>query len=328
MRATLLGMAFVAGVAFVTGCGTVRLGDEAPWVQPAVPFDAAVVASLADLDAGVPIVGPVAIVTIDWPEGCDECADVLVQGAGGTPPYTVEWADGLRTAERRICPDVVSRTLAVAVTDATGVRSVPHVTKLLPVDASCPFAPPPVADPPRICLLNPSFEGTPAWNPGLPTVFDAPPWSVCSNPSRNNTPEIASDGSAQGFATNVPKATNGETWLGLADGEQASQQLCRGQSAGSKVSFTIDLRRLYVAGVNPDNEATYLEIRGGVGATCTADERLWTSPKLDTNWNTFCVTLEPTEYFDNLVLIARSDPSTTAGTYLIVDNIVTVESCF
>lgn len=325
MRAMLLGMAWVA---CVTGCGTVRLGDEAPWNEPAVPFDAAIAATRADLDAGIAIIGPVAVVTIDWPEGCDECADVLVQGAGGTPPYSVEWADGLRMADRRICPDVVARTLAVAVVDATGVRSVPHVTKLLPVDAGCPSAAPPVTEEPPICLLNPSFEGTPAWNPGLPTVFEAPPWSVCTNPSRNNTPEIASDGSAQGFATNVPKATNGETWLGLADGEQASQALCRGQPAGSKVSFTIDLRRLYLAGVNPDNEASYLEIWGGIAATCTATEMLWASPKLDTNWNTYCVPLAPKQYFDNLVFLAKSDPSTTAGTYLIADNIATVESCF
>ncbi|MEY4512893.1 MAG: hypothetical protein RLZZ450_5015 [Pseudomonadota bacterium] len=320
----LLGM---AALAVVTGCGTVRLGDEAPWIEPAVPFDAAVIASRADIDAGVPITGPVAVVTIHWPEGCDDCADVLVQGAGGAAPYTVEWADGLRTAERRICPDVMARTLAVAVTDATGVRSVPHVTKLLPVDASCP-ADPPAPDWKPLCLLNPSFEGTPAFNSGLPTVFDAAPWSVCTNPSRGNTPEIASDGSAQGFATNVPKATAGETWLGLADGEQASQPLCRGVAAGSQHSFQIDLRRLYLAGVTPDNEPSYLEIWGGIGATCTANERLWASPKLDTTWNTYCVTLEPRDYFDNLVLLAKSDPSTNATTYLIVDNIVTVESCF
>jgi hypothetical protein len=316
----LLGLALV-------GCGTVRLGDEAPWVEVDTALDAGIGASSERLDAGMSGVTPLTVVTVRWPDSCEDCADVLVQGTGGTPPYSVEWADGLRAPERQICPEEVARTLAVWVTDANGARSVPHFTKLLPVDASCPAAPPP-PEWPRICVLNPSFEGSPSFNPGLPTVFDAQPWSVCTNPSRNNTPEIASDGSAQGIATSVPAPTDGLTWLGLADGEQASQPLHCGVAGGTKLSFRIDLRRLYLAGGTPDDEPSYLEIWGGIAATCTATELLWASPKLDTTWNTYCATIEPTQYIDNFVLLSKSDPSTSATTYLIADNIVPVESCF
>jgi hypothetical protein len=195
-------------------------------------------------------------------------------------------------------------------------------------DASCPVDAAAFVTP-RICLQNMSFEGTPGFNSGVPTMFDAAPWSVCTNPSVSNTPEIANETVGGGVVSPVPLATNGKTWLGLAEKEQVSQALCRGVSGGTSLSFRIDLSRIYVgANVVPDTEAVFLEIWGGVAADCSARELLWASPKLETSWNTYCVTLRPTKYFDNLVLLSRSDESLPSTTYLIADNIVPVESCY
>jgi len=310
----------------LTGCGAVRLGDETSWdeldAEASVRADGQVGGSI---DAGTEM--PLALVSVSWPAGCVACADLLVQGIGGEPPYSVEWGDGARMAERRICGDDLARPLAVVIEDALGTRSAPHVTRLTIGDASCPVdAALPAA--PLLCLGNPSFEGTPGFNSGVPTMFDGAPWSVCTNPSVSNTPEIASDAIGQAIVTPVPKATDGLTWLGLAEGEQVSQALCRGVPSGTTLSFRIDLSRIYVgANVVPDTEATFLEIWGGIAADCSARQLLWASPKLDTVWNTYCATVRAQQYFDNLVLVSRTDKSQAASTYLIADNIVPVESC-
>jgi len=60
-----------------------------------------------------------------------------------------------------------------------------------------------------ICLQNESFEGMPAFNSGVPDMFDALPWTSCVDPSMSmaNTPDIGNDTIQQIFAT-VPKATD------------------------------------------------------------------------------------------------------------------------
>jgi hypothetical protein len=321
MRVAMLGLALL-------GCGAVRLGDEAPWGELDAEVGARADRSMSPgIDAGM-IETPLAVVTVNWLTDCADCAQLQVEGIGGEPPYEVEWGDGESGAARRVCGDELARPLAVVVTDALGARSVPHLTRLAISDASCPVDAGALVGP-RICLQNPSFEGTPGFNSGVPTMFDAAPWSVCTNPSVSNTPEIANETVGQAIVSPVPLATHGKTWLGLAEKEQVSQALCRGVSGGTSLSFRIDLSRIYVgANVVPDTEAVFLEIWGGTAADCSARELLWASPKLDTVWNTYCVTVRPKEYFDNLVLRSRSDESLPSTTYLIADNIVPVESCF
>ena len=179
-----------------------------------------------------------------------------------------------------------------------------------------------------LCLHNSSFEGTPGFNFGVPTMFDALPWSVCTNPSVSNTPEIGSGLVDPAVAPSIPRATQGLTWLGLSEDEQVSQTLCRGVPGGTSLSFRIDLSRIdFGANVVPASEVAFLEVWGGIAADCSRRQLLWASPGLETAWNTYCATVRTPEYFDSLVLVSRSDKSQPGPTYVVADHIVPVERC-
>jgi len=301
----------------VAACGPVRLGDEPSRdVQDAPALS----------DASAPAL-PSVRVSVRAPERCDGCFELLAEASGGLPPYSIEWEDGSHEALRRVCSRDLSSQVSVTVSDANAAHSVPHTTRLEPSDAGCPqeAAVPPV---PLLCLDNGSFEGTPAVNSVLVPAFDASPWEACINPSQTNTPDVVS-ASIQQFVATLPAPTEGATYLGLFEGEQVSQRLCRGVSGGSVLSFSIDLRRLNVtAGLVADTERAFLEVWGGTSADCSARELLWASSALELiTWQPFCVTLRPQQFMDQLTLRARSDETQLSSVYLLADNLVPVGAC-
>jgi len=79
--------------------------------------------------------------------------------------------------------------------------------------------------------------------------------------------------------------------------------------------------------VTPDTELTFVEIWGGLAATCSQEQRLWASEPLPLTWQTYCAKLHPLQYTDQITLSAKTDGSLPTVTYLLVDNLVPVESC-
>jgi hypothetical protein len=148
-------------------------------------------------------------------------------------------------------------------------------------------------------------------------------------PSRStlNTPDIIDRTLPQMVAV-VPKATDGQTYLALGQGEQAWQTLCESVRGGSELSIHLDLSRINLGeGVVPETERVFLEIWGGVAADCTQRELLWASPALVVGWQRYCVKLRPLEYMDQFTLRANSDKTLLPPAYLLVDNIVPVADC-
>jgi hypothetical protein len=308
MRVTLL------GVALVVGCGPVRLGEERGRLDAG---------SSGVVDASVAQLG--VLVTVSPSARCDGCATLTAQAEGGTPPYRFAWDDGSRGERREVCVQDGPGPFTVQVQDADGMLATPHATRLELGALGC--APDAAVAAPLLCLQNGSFEGKPAVNTGVPTNFDALPWSVCTNPSQANTPDLVNETIPQMFVS-VPSPSDGATYLGMAEGEQTSQALCRPVLAATSLSFELDLSRIYLGGgVVPDSEATFLEVWGGIGADCSQHERLWVSPKLDFGWTTYCVTLRPQQYMDSLTLRARSDESLPSQVYLVADHLVPVDRC-
>lgn len=326
MRAPLLCLAWVH---CAVGCGPVRLGDEVTLPTststpaPTHTHDAGAssVAISAELDAAV---APSVVVNVSASGDCDVCYKLSAEVAGGQPPYTFEWQDGSREAARTVCSDQIVGPLTLVVRDANGETSEPNTTELAQSDASCPAAP--VS---TLCLQNPSFEGTAAYNTGGAGEFDAAPWSECINPTATNTPDIISDTGMQSALMPAPKPTDGLTYLGLTEDEQASQALCEPISAGSTVNLQLDLFQLdlTVGGSVPDTEQAFVELWGGRASDCVARELLWKSPALQHAWKTFCVSLSPQQLMDNLIVRGTSDGSLPTPTYVLVDHLVRVSQC-
>jgi hypothetical protein len=313
----------------LSGCSAVNLGEEPDTDQPRKDEPGRVAdvddGEAARLDAGgawaldAAASGPEALVTVRVGERCN-CLELLGEGRGGRAPYTFEWDNGSRDARRVFCPDGADNSVSLTVRDADHLPSAPYVMQLETNDAGCPPAP-------SLCLQNRSFEGTPAVNTGLPTSFDATPWSVCTNPSTGNTPEVLNE-SISAVVTIIPKASHGKTYLALLENEQVSQKLCQAIPGGSSVSLKLDLSRINLAmGVVPDTEPVFLEIWGGIAADCSQRELLWATPPLTDGWKTHCITLRPQQFTDNLTLRGRSDESLPTMGYVIVDNLVPVDHC-
>lgn len=295
------------------GCGPVHLGDERPGELMTQDADAAVAALDANDASRLQ-----ANVAVRADEISCNCFVLSASASHGQAPYSFEWEDGSHEPRRRVC---VTSKPSLSVRDAAGAEDRIDVTLQEPPDAACP--PPPQL----LCLENLSFEGKPAANFGLPNNFDGAPWSACNDTSSSNTPELVNDTIPQ-WVVAVPDPTDGVTFLGMIEGEQVSQKLCRGLAAGSTAMFTIDLSRLYIgAGVVPDGERPFLEIWGGHASDCSARELLWSSPLLDMSWINYCVVLKPTQYVDLLVLRARADGSQDSSTYMIADNLRPVAAC-
>jgi hypothetical protein len=324
----------------LVGCGPVLLfGDQTPG-QGALPPPASPDSGIAHgsagatASAGAPAstsdaAGPRALIAVTSFD-CGRCFDVVASGTGGLPPYRFEWDDGSQNPQRRVCADAIAVPVTVIVEDATSARSAPDVT-LLESEADAGCAPPqePVE---KLCVMNPSFEGTPSVNVGVPQTFDAPPWSACVDAAAmaagaSNTPDIANDTFLQ-TPISAPKPIDGNTYLALGPGEQASQALCSILPAGTASSFQLDLTRVNLnPGGVPDVGTTFLEIWGGLVTDCSQRQLLWASPALDVGWKRYCVKLKPLELLDQITLRASSDMLASATAYLLVDNLVTVDDC-
>jgi hypothetical protein len=297
-------------------CGPVRVGD--------LPSEANA-ANASDAGASDTGDAPSASIRVRAPRTCGGCFELVAEGQGGEPPYTFEWEDSSRGANRRVCTSDATMTVTVTVRDANGARSSAHSTSLEPADAGCPQEA--SVPKPLLCVRNGSFEGTAAYNSGLPTAFDAMYWDTCTSSSGSNTPDIVNDSIKQWVAM-IPKATDGDTYLGLAEDEQASQRLCESVPGGSALSFALDLTRLNItAGLYPDTEKAFLEVWGGTSAGCSTRELLWASAPLTLDWQRVCITIQPQQFMDSLFLRANSDDTQLAPVYLLVDHLVPVTAC-
>ena len=321
MRRAWLGIVLI-------GCGPIDLGnqrvssgtDGRDGLDTSGRLDAG---GSGDLDGAISSAVS-AIVKVRALGTCADCFELMAEGAGGTPPYRFAWADGPESARREICPGGTTSSLTVTVRDADNRASEPHVTELERADASCALPPMPA----QLCLQNLSFEGKAALNSGGDGEFDAAPWNACQVPSSgSNTPDVLNQKVALSFV-NVSPATEGNTFLGLIETEQASQTLCEPLASGSEVSLKLDLGRATADGI-PDAERGFLEIWGGISTDCSQRDLLWASPALDVDWTTYCVTLRPHQYMDQLTLRASSDRSLAAGTTVLVtvDHLVLVKGC-
>jgi hypothetical protein len=184
------------------------------------------------------------------------------------------------------------------------------------------------ASPQLLCLQNPSFEGTPVANLGQPGAFDAMPWSTCLNASMSsntsNMPTICDENVAQGVVM-MPKATDGQTYLALGEGQQVSQAACSSIDSSAPLSLELDLSRVDIPQGIP--EQVFLELWGGLAVDCSQRELLWASPALTVGWKHYCLTLHPHAFMDQLTLRSNSDMASAVVSYLIVDNLKAVETC-
>jgi hypothetical protein len=290
--------------------------------------DAGMIASTGDASsrmAGSADTGPRPDVVVRIkPLDCGACFELQAEGQGGQPPYLFQWEDGSFRAQRSVCTGAAAVALSVVAFDAANAQSSPHVLHLESVgDAGCPalMEPADAAVAALLCLENASFEGTPAVNLGEASAFDAAPWSACTHPVMTNAPDIANQTVA---VSDVPSPTDGLTYLALSEGEQVSQELCAELVGGAPVYLRLDLARVDFAG---DTEQVFLEIHAGLGVDCSQRELLWASGALQTGWQHFCVTLQPSSFMTQLTLRAKSDMTSLNTAYLLVDDLQPVDSC-
>jgi hypothetical protein len=327
----------VSCVLFLVGCSPVLLGEEAGATDAGGAGGAAAQgaasggAPVLEDDAGMSGTGAprvsiaVAVRTLD----CGACFELAAEGAGGTPPYDFAWSDGSTVALRSVCAAAGS-LLSVVARDATGSRSEPHVIELITgADAGCVEPAPPIdaAVPTEtLCLVNGSFEGTPAISFGDPMVFDADPWSLCSNnPEVMNAPDIGNAEISQ--TSTAPDPVEGATYLALGEQEQVSQELCREVTGDVALYLEIDLASLAVGEVIPGAEQIFLEIWGGLSVDCSQRELLWASRALTAEWQRFCVALRPRSFTTHLTLRGSSDMASGSLGHVLVDNLRPVDSC-
>jgi hypothetical protein len=264
------------------------------------------------------------------PVDCGACFELAAYAFGGKAPYRYEWEDGSSTQNRRVCVEPAGRDIWVVAEDASLQRSIAYVTHLAAAPAAAAGCAPVVASQPMLCIKNPSFEGTVAFNTGQ--NFDATPWSQCTDPAMTtdaaaNTPDIANE-SVQPQIGVAPVPKDGQSYLALGVGEQASQALCEPIAANAERNVKLALTRVPLpVGVSDASEGVKLEIWGGLAADCSQRQLLWVSPALESTWQTLCAQLRPTQNIDQITLRAvTSNPNLTIN-YLAVDNLVPVPAC-
>jgi hypothetical protein len=322
---------------FLLGCGPVMLGRERAEDAGVKPSDASAPGESADASDPIRVgtrgsASNVHVSVSVEPVNCGKCFDVRATGSGGQAPYEFEWDDGTRRGSQRVCPSSSDITVSVVAQDSAAARSDPQAVTLTPLaDAGCPEPKPDITTPPALlCLENPSFEGPPVANLGQPDAFEAEPWSACVSagmPSATlNTPDIANDTIPQNVVV-APKATDGETYLALGEGEQVSQPFCNTIDANASLSLQLDLSGLDLTSGLSLPEKVFLEIWGGLAVDCSQRELLWASPALEPGWKTFCVTLHPHSFMNQITLRANSDQGSAAPAYLLLDNLKPMDRC-
>jgi hypothetical protein len=251
---------------------------------------------------------------------CGACFELLAQGTGGVPPYRYLWEDRSTSPSRQVCVGTSGQKVSVFAEDQDGVRSRPREADLQTLDSEGCSAGQTQSG---VCLRNLSFEGTATINTG--GLFDATPWSDCvdvANAGVANTPDIASN-TLDPVTGIAPPPRDGDTYLAMTNGEQASQQLCAALVAQTEGSLRLDAMRFDLGG--PD---TYLQVWGGQSASCSQRQLLWVSPALSTTWESHCITLRFSEFTDLLTFRAiAADPNTMFPSYIAVDNLVPVDRC-
>lgn len=266
-----------------------------------------------------------------------DCADVRAVARGGNPPYAYVWDDGSTDAKRHVCLDAGTE-LTVDATDTAIVGEFAREARTAhaSVTANVLQCNQDAGVPAGICVDNPSFEGTPIMN--LP-VFDAPPWGGCGDrnvdfPGSLSTPDIL-DANTLGFGTGLPAPTDGTTYFGLGmytllsaslQHEYVSGALCAPLEAGHSYAFEIDLASLPLPiSAAPARGPAQLAVYGSA-TDCAREELLWKSPVVGTDWTTVCATLTPSKDASFLTL-EPTGTEPTEGAYLLVDNLIPVESC-
>jgi hypothetical protein len=269
-----------------------------------------------DRDAATPRV----LITVT-PHNCGRCFELRADAAGGLPPYAYEWDDGSQDPLRHVCVGSNPLGVSVVVQDAAAARSAPTAARLIAGDDAgrCMSS---AQRQPRLCLMNPSFEGTAAVNLGK--NFDAVPWSACSNSADANTPDLVND-SLDLMSGLAPKPINGVTYVALSKGEQVSQALCEPLLPGDAVSLQLDLTRINLA--PGDTTHVFLEIFGGHAADCSQHQLLWASPPLQSGWTRYCIKLRAVDGMDAILLQAQTDTDSLVRQYLAVDNLVPLDAC-
>jgi hypothetical protein len=333
-----LGVAVAALAPLFSACGPVLLesvdeldagatpAQAVDPTQPASPPAPSIATAASDA-------GPAPSVALNVkPVDCGECFELRAVAVGGREPYVFEWADGLIAAERRVCVSSSDVTFAVVARDATGARSETQTVRLQALaQTGCdkPLQPSVSTPAPLLCLQNPSFEGPPTANFGQPDSLDAAPWSPCVDASMTrdlaNTPSIGNQTNA---LTSAPAPTDGTTYLALGAGQQVSQMACAAIAPNTSVSVTLDLATIDLSGgLVPASEPVFLEVWGGSASDCSQHELLWASPALTGSWRRYCATLHPHSLIDQITLRAHADMSVPSASYLLVDNLKSVDNC-
>jgi hypothetical protein len=275
-----------------------------------------------------------------------ECVSLTAQASGGSGPYTFFWDQGLGEGPgpKSVCP-AASTTYAVSVGSVGNEQQVTRYAVIMVVACDAGLPPPPsdsgVPPPPpdagggppdagaSLCIMNPSFEGSPmigiSGPPGFQATAAPPQWQVClGDPDVDPNPMVST----------VP-ASDGNTYVGLEvrslgfsnSDESVGDTLCAPLVAGAHYAFCIDLGIASTALPNvPGTLPPVLQIWGGK-APCKEDELLWASPQITNkdSWMKFCGSFVPSQALSNLVLIPAAGGTMLGpgqGSYVIVDHIV------
>lgn len=256
---------------------------------------------------------------------CDTCFDLSAPSNNVVGDYTLQWDDGSHELTRHVCPTDVSTSYAVTLLESRSGRSASANRALAVRVGTCVDAGAPVG----LCVTNGTFAIDPARPPTPASALPASPWLACAKmlpeQSLPNRPQIVDSSSTIAGMAVLP-ATNGTTYLGLAEYEQASAQPCAVIGAGETRLFTVDLADVS-GSAGADVGLPRLEIWGGRSADCSQGELLWTSKSLASSWTSHCVTITPKNLTDNLTLRATSSALTAFPGRLLVDNILPAEAC-
>lgn len=264
----------------------------------------------------------VAVVFQLTPEpGCSPCYTLEARIARGLA-VTTRWDDGSRELARRVCPVRAAEPYTLTATAAAGTETT-HTIELGPRESCQAQDGVNGADAALLCLENGSFEG-PVSIPTPGMTFDAGAWRTCG---LGNAPALLNRTVSAPLAP-LPEPTDGQTFLGLLEGQGVSQALCEPLHAGERRSFEISLSRLGInAGLAPETEAAYLEVYGGTATACAKGTLLYATSALPAEWGRYCITVQPGQFVDMLTLQAAGDGSLASAIYVLADNLVPVAAC-
>lgn len=262
-------------------------------------------------------------------DGCNTCFDLSARSDTVRGDYTVAWDDGTSESSRHVCPSASSTSYTVTMLEARSGRSASASRTLAARASTCGDA-----GVEQLCLENGTFLIAPARPPTPATALPASPWTACVTQQPGappNRPQIV-DSSSTIMGMPVLPATEGTTYLGLAEYEQASAPLCKPIGAGETRFFTLDIADVS-GSVGGEVGLPRLEIFGGRVGECSLSDatKLWDSRSLSSglssDWTSTCVKITVPSLTDSLTLRAMSDAPRVFPGRVLVDNIVPVPAC-